>query len=71
MWSGQPEGSRSPSSREKPSADPSRGVCNPQREILCKSYTRSLARSNSIPMKSPTRIVIGRTAAHNVKPIAP
>ena len=41
-----------------------------QREILCKSYTASLAQSNSIPKKSPTRIVIGRTTAHNARPIA-
>ena len=42
----------------------------PKREILCKSYTASLAQSNSIPKKSPTPIVIGRTAAHNARPIA-
>src|SRR2546425_874659 len=70
MWSGQPEGSRSPSSRENPPQIQVGESADPQKEILCKSYTPSWARSNSIPKKSATRIVIGRTTAHNAKSIA-
>jgi hypothetical protein len=42
---------------------------NPK-EILCKSYTPSLAQSNSISKRLPTQIAIGPSIARNVKPDA-
>ncbi len=50
MWSGRPEGSRSPSRQENPPQDPIGEPADSRNEILCRSYTPSLARSNERSM---------------------
>ena len=50
MWSGRPEGSRSPSRQENPPQDPIGEPADSRNKILCRSYTPSLARSNERSM---------------------
>jgi len=46
------------------------GACRLPKGDLCKSYTHSLARSNSMLRSLPTRIVIGRIIARSAKSVA-
>jgi hypothetical protein len=55
----------------EPSADPIGEFADSRKEILCRSYTPLLARSNSTSKRLPTPIATGRTTARNAKTTGP